>query len=98
MSRTIVVSNVFQHSDKLCDLAISTLNNRKPAALSSRKAVLDAIGDELRKRNYSPVVFDFEKPANRDITETVSILSHMARFVIADITEPKSIPQELGHI
>ncbi len=63
-----------------------------------RKVVLDALRDELRKRNYSPVVFDFEKPANRDITETVSILAHMARFVIADITEPKSIPQELQAI
>ncbi len=63
-----------------------------------RKDVLDAIRDELRKRNYTPVLFDFEKPANRDITETVSILAHMARFVIADITEPKSIPQELQAI
>ena len=63
--------------------------------IDERKAVLEAIRDELRKRDYLPVLFDFEKPSSRDITETVSTLAHMARFVIADITDARSIPQEL---
>ena len=63
-----------------------------------RKAVLNALREELRKRNYLPVLFDFSVPATRDITETVSLLARMARFVVADITDAKSIPQELAVI
>src|SRR5260370_1355535 len=37
-----------------------------------RKAVLDALRNELRKQDYLPILFDFEKPASRDLTETVS--------------------------
>jgi len=63
-----------------------------------RKAVLDAIRDELRKQDYVPVLFDFDQPQSRDITETVTTLAHMARFIIAGITDAKSIPQELAFI
>lgn len=60
-----------------------------------RKIILDAIREELRKRNYIPILFDFEKPANRDLTETMSTLAHLARFIVADLTDAKSIPLEL---
>jgi len=63
-----------------------------------RKAVLDALRDELRKHNYAPVLFDFEKPANRDLTETVGILASLARFVIVDLTDPSSAPHEVATI
>jgi uncharacterized protein YjbI with pentapeptide repeats len=63
-----------------------------------RKAVLDALREELRKRNYLPILFDFEVPARRNITETVTLLARMARFIIADLTDPSSIPQELQAI
>lgn len=60
-----------------------------------RMVILNAIRDELRKRDYLPILFDFDKPKSRDLTETISTLAHMARFIIADITDAKSIPAEL---
>lgn len=63
-----------------------------------RKEVLDALRNELRKYNYLPVLFDFEKPAGRDLTETVSTLAHLARFIIVDLTDPSSAPHEVATI
>jgi len=63
-----------------------------------RKAVLNALREELRKRDYLPILFDFELPERRNITETVTLLARMARFIIADLTDPSSIPQELQAI
>ena len=65
---------------------------------TERKAVLDGLRDALRTKGYLPILFDFDKPASRDLTETISTLAHLARFVIADITDAKSIPQELQMI
>jgi hypothetical protein len=44
------------------------------------------------------VLFDCEKPANRDLTETVSTLAHLARFIIVDLTDPSSAPHEVATI
>lgn len=63
-----------------------------------RKAVLCALMESLRTHGYIPILFDFEKPASLDMTETVSTLAHLARFIIADLTEPSSIPKELEAI
>jgi hypothetical protein len=63
-----------------------------------RKVVLDAIRSRLREGNYVPVLFDFDKPASKDTHETITTLARMARFVIADITDAHSIPQELVSI
>jgi len=63
-----------------------------------RKAVLDAIRDELRKRDYLPVLFDFQKPDSKDLTGTITTLANLARFIIADLTDPSCIPYELGRI
>lgn len=60
-----------------------------------RKAVLDAIRDKLRELGFVPMMFDFEKPTQRDFAETIKTLAGMSRFIIADITNPKSAPLEL---
>jgi uncharacterized protein YjbI with pentapeptide repeats len=62
---------------------------------TERKYVLDTIRTELRQRDYVPIVFDFERPTDRDFTETVLTLAGMCLFIIADITMPKSVPLEL---
>jgi uncharacterized protein YjbI with pentapeptide repeats len=60
-----------------------------------RKPVLDAVRNALRSRGFLPIVFDFERPKDRDFTETIMTLAGMCCFVIADITNPKSAPLEL---
>jgi Pentapeptide repeats (8 copies) len=65
---------------------------------ADRKKVLDAIREELRKRNYLPILFDFGAPKRQNVTETVTLLARMARFIIADLTDSSSIPQELQAI
>jgi hypothetical protein len=61
----------------------------------ARKRVLDAIRDGLRHHGYVPMMFDFEKPATRNYTETVSTLAHLSRFIVADLTDAKVVLQEL---
>ena len=89
------------HNQKIRDV-IDTITSKAVLILGrftdERKAVLDALREELRKRNYLPILFDFDVPATRDITETVSLLARMARFIIADLTDPSSIPKELEAI
>jgi len=60
-----------------------------------RKAVLDAIREKLRNLGFVPMMFDFERPKQRDFTETIKTLAGLSRFIIADITNPKSSPLEL---
>jgi hypothetical protein len=63
-----------------------------------RKPVLSQISEKLRELNYLPFIFDFEKSKRQDFTETVKTLAGLSRFIIADITSPKSVPLELQAI
>jgi hypothetical protein len=64
-----------------------------------RKAVLECVRGALRDRfGLVPILFDFPPSASRDLTETIQLLASMCRFVLADLTDAKSIPQELSQI
>jgi uncharacterized protein YjbI with pentapeptide repeats len=88
------------NNQKLRDV-IDTITSKAVLILGrfseERKPVLDAIRDELRKpeHNYLPIVFDFPPSANQTLLETVKTLASMSRFVIADLTDARSVLQEL---
>jgi len=89
------------HNEKIRNV-IDTIGKKGVLLLGrftdERKAILDALREELRKHDYLPILLDFDVPATRDITETVSLLARMARFIIVDMTDPSSIPKELEAI
>jgi hypothetical protein len=61
----------------------------------ARKAILDTLRCGLRKHGFLPIVFDFERPKDRDLTETIKTLVGLCHFAIVDITNPRSSPLEL---
>ncbi len=63
-----------------------------------RKAVLEALREKLRRLNFLPIVFDFERPTTHDFTQTIMTLAGLSCFIIADITNPKSSPLDLQAI
>ncbi len=64
-------------------------------SIPERKSILDALRNKLREYDLLPIVFDFDRPTDKDFTETIKILAGLSLFVIADITNPKSSPLEL---
>jgi hypothetical protein len=89
------------HNEKVSEV-IETVTSKAVLILGrftpERKAVLDALREALRTRDRLPIVFDFARPGSQTTLETVSTLAHMARFVIADLTDAKSVLQELQAI
>lgn len=63
-----------------------------------RKPTLDRLRHELRQRNLTPVVFDFDPSEHQSIMDTVSVLAGMSRYLIIDLTDPRMAPMELGAI
>jgi uncharacterized protein YjbI with pentapeptide repeats len=65
--------------------------------IPERKVVLDAIREKLRKRGYVSVLCGFGWTTEKKVTE-ITMLANMARFIIADLTDPMSALYELSGI
>jgi uncharacterized protein YjbI with pentapeptide repeats len=87
------------NNEKLRDV-INTITSKSVLILGrfnlpERKAILDALRNKLREYNLLPIVFDFDRPTDKDFTETIKTLAGLSYFVIADVTNPRSSPLEL---
>jgi Pentapeptide repeats (8 copies) len=77
---------VFETASRKTVLILGRFGDHKP--------VLERIRDWLREKDLIPLLFDFDNPV-KDLDETVRVLAGLSRFVIADLTDPQSIPMEL---
>jgi len=107
VERTITVDNIkiaqfiylILNNHEIRDV-INTLTSKSVLilgrfALPERKAILDGLREKLREYDLLPIVFDFDRPTDKDFTETIKTLAGLSYFVIADVTNPKSSPLEL---
>lgn len=89
---------LFLHNPKI-RAVIDTIGEKGVLILGrfteSRKEVLNRMREKLEELGFVPMLFDFEAPTQKDFTETIRTLAGMSRFIIADITNPRSSPLEL---
>jgi Pentapeptide repeats (8 copies) len=85
-------------NEKIRDL-IDTIGKKGVLLLGrfteGRIVVLERIREKLRDLGFVPMVFNFDKPETKDFSETVRLLASLSKFVIVDITNPRSTPFEL---
>lgn len=61
-------------------------------------AAIDALREAVRKAGLLPIVFDFTPSKYEDELSTVLTLAGLSRYVIADVSDPHSVPAELALI
>lgn len=57
--------------------------------------VLQSIAAKLRDLKYLPIIFDFDRPKDKNFTDTIKTLAGLSRFVVADLSGP-SVGHELA--
>ena len=89
---------LYRNHEKIRDV-IDTIGKKGVLLLGrfteGRIKVLERLREELRRLRFVPMVFNFDRPVTKDFTETVRLLANLSRFVIVDITNPRSTPLEL---
>lgn len=74
-------------------LILGRFSERRLAVLESIKAHLKA-----HPNKYIPELFTFEKPESTSLTEAIIGFAALSRFIIADLSEPRSVQAELQAI
>ena len=86
------------HNEKIRDV-IDTIGKKGVLLLGrfteGRMVVLERLREKLRDLGFVPMVFNFGKLETKDFTETVRLLASLSKFVIVDITNPRSARLEL---
>jgi len=89
------------NNERLRDV-INTITSKVVLVLGNfspkRKAVLNQIREHLKTQDVIPVIFDFEKPSTHNLTETVRTIASMSKYVIVDLSDPRSVPHELASV
>lgn len=65
-----------------------------------RLKVLKAIQEHLKHHpnRYIPELFTYDKPEDRDLIESIMGFAALSRFIVADLSEPRSVQAELQSI
>lgn len=87
------------HNPKIRDV-IDTIGKKGVLIIGrfseERLAILHAIRDKLQDQyELVPMMFESDPLSTKSLLETVSTLANLSRFVIADLTNAKSVLQEL---
>ena len=83
------INNLF---NEMTSKAVVIMGRFRPKA---RRTIIEVLRRDLRKHGFLPIVFDFNKPKDRDLTETIKTLVGLCKFAIVDLTNPRSSPLEL---
>lgn len=99
MAREMDGLNFGEIMSRLAERRVLILGRFTPRRLAVLKAIAAHLKENKKfKGKYEPQIFVFAKPKQRSLVESIVGFAAFSRFVIADLSEPKSIPQELEAI